>query len=195
MNRTGQGNLYSHVSHRLSSAGTSIVKRLASRSITGRGLGIDVHRHVPMQLRLYWRMDSDTDCYSRCLVRSHLEYGENELLLDGLVNGGLVGACKCLSRWLPLDENSPLRSCIFSVKLPAERHAFHPSFTPYPHLIKSICRCYCPDILVSNQDTTMTVFCLNRSSKITSRVSYSQHEFSVAHCFLLRKRLELGKRK
>jgi len=111
------------------------------------------------------------------------------------VNGGLVGTCKCLSRWLPVDEDSSLRFCIFSAQLPAERHAFHPSFTPYPHLIKSNCLCHCSDILVSDQDTTTTVFCLNRSSKITSRVSYSQHEFSKAHCFLLRKSLEIEKRK
>ena len=184
MNRTGQGNLYSHVSNKLSSAGTSIVKRMASRAVTGRGLGIDVHRYLPMQLRLYWRTNSDTDCYSRCMLRSHLEYGENELLLDGLLNGGLVGACKCLSRSQPVDEDSSLRSCIFSAQLHAERHAFNPLFIPY-HLIKSNCHCYCPDFLVSDQDTVMTVFCLNRGSKITSRVSYKLDEFAVAHCFLL----------
>jgi len=62
MNRTGQGNLYSDLSHGLSSDGTSIIKSLASRSLAGRGLGIDVQKHIPMQLRLYWRTDSATSC-------------------------------------------------------------------------------------------------------------------------------------
>ena len=29
------------------------------------------------------------------------------------MNGGLVGACECLSGWLPVEENGPLRPCIF----------------------------------------------------------------------------------
>ena len=115
MNRTGQGNLYSDLSHGLSSDGTSIVENQASRSLTGRGLGIDVHKHIATQLHLYWRTDSATGCYARCLVRTQLECGEKDLLLDCLVNGGLVGACECLSRCLPVDEDGPLKSCIFCI--------------------------------------------------------------------------------
>jgi len=183
MDRTGQGNLYSHVSHRLSSDGTSIFKRLASHSLTGRGLGIDVHGHLPMQLRLYWSTDSYTNCYSRCLVRSHLEYGENALLLDGLVNGGLVAACKCLSSWLPVDEDTPLRSFIFSAQLPAERHAFNPSFTPYPHLIESTCHCCCSDILISDQDTTTSLiwYLFNRNWVDTRWQHHTTHLQQTIH--------------
>ena len=168
MNRTGQGNLYYNLSHRLSSDDTTIVKNLASRSLTGRGLGIDVHKHIPTQLCLYWRTNSATGCYTRCLVRTQLECGENDLLLDCLVNGGLVGACECLSRCLPVDEDGPLKPCIFWGRLSAKRHAFQPKFTTYPHLIKSTCNCHCPDIRLSDLDpnTTKTVFCLYGSSQI-----------------------------
>ena len=106
-----------------------------------------------MQFHLYWRTDSVTDCYSRCLVRSNLEYGERELLTEGLVNGGLVGACECLSPWLSADEDGSLRPCIFAAKLTAERHAFHSSWTCYQDLIKS--NCHCPHILISDQTTTV----------------------------------------
>lgn len=110
---------------------------------------------------------------SHCLVRSHLEYGETELLLEGLVNDGLIGACECLSRQLPLDEDKPLRPCIFSAKLVAGRHVLHSSRARYPNLIKSNCRCL--DILISDQTTI--VFCSNKNSKISSRVAYNPSEF------------------
>ena len=53
MNRPAQGNLHSNPSHKLTSDASSIVKKLASRSITGGVLGIDIHRHTPNILHLF----------------------------------------------------------------------------------------------------------------------------------------------
>ena len=130
-------------------------------------------------------------------MRSPPDYGGSDLLLGCLVNGGLVGACECLSRWLPVDKEGPLKSCIFWGRLSAKRHAFHPKLTVYPHQIKSTCRCHCPDIRLSDleRNTTTTVFCISRSSQISSRVSYSPYEFFSAHCFLLQKHPEICTRK
>ena len=85
MNHIGQGNMYSRPSHTLKSHATSIIKILTSRSLTGRGFGIDIHKHISTQLRLYWTKDGATGCYTRCLLQTQLECKEYDLILDYLV--------------------------------------------------------------------------------------------------------------
>ena len=50
---------------RLKSDASSILEKLASRSITGRGLRIDIHRHTPNVLHRFWKSDSTTGCYTQ----------------------------------------------------------------------------------------------------------------------------------
>jgi hypothetical protein len=50
----GQGKLHSHSNHKFSNL-SSIVKSLASRSLSGRGLDIKVHQHYGFWLHLLWK--------------------------------------------------------------------------------------------------------------------------------------------
>ena len=58
----------------------SIVQRLASRSITGRDLGIDVHKHHDELLHLFWKQYGTEHCYTHILERKFLEAEEYTLL-------------------------------------------------------------------------------------------------------------------
>jgi hypothetical protein len=58
----------------------SIVQRLASRSITGRDLGTDVHKHHVELLHLFWKQYGTEHCYTHILERKFLEAEEYTLL-------------------------------------------------------------------------------------------------------------------
>jgi hypothetical protein len=80
----------------------SIVKRLASRSISGRDPGIDVHNHTTELLHFFWGKKNGTErCYTHFLERRLLEIEEYTLIKDHIFRTGLSGACECLSTWLP----------------------------------------------------------------------------------------------
>jgi hypothetical protein len=116
---TGQGRLHSHSYHRISNL-SSIVKRLASRSLTGQGLGIKVHQHYGFRLHLVWEWKRNIkNCSSRfsfrrpfrpsasadqklyiskyCFERNLFTYFDVWLLCSELVTGGLEGLCSCVS--------------------------------------------------------------------------------------------------
>jgi len=68
----GQGNFHSKFKH----VGTSIVKKLASRSLTGRGLQIQEHQHIGYRLYLLWDPTIDKRDRSMCIERMFLTYNE-----------------------------------------------------------------------------------------------------------------------
>ena len=167
------------------SPASCIVGRLASRSITRRGLCINIHRHTPKMLHLFWKRDGGTDCYTHFLERALLEDEEDTLIQDYIIKAGLSGARECLNKWLSLPEGSRFRPCIFwTLKL-----VFHPLHPRYRRSIKKMLLfdCLCPDmdIIGDKRDVTMTIFCLNKNSHISSTVTHTTMEITRSHYFLL----------
>ena len=169
---------------RLTSNASSIVEKLASRSITGRGLGIDIHRHTHNVLHRFWKSDSTTGCYTHFLERTQLEEGEDDLIQDYIVKAGLIGACECLSKWQPVPEESQLQPFLFW-----KQHIFHPLY-PCNRRSKKKMRlfdCQCPEIELtgSKRVVTTSIICLNRNSQISSKVSHNSADVIRSRCFLL----------
>jgi len=69
----GQGNFYTKLSQNIISDGTSIVKRLTSRSRTGHSLQIQIHHHKEFALHLIWYIKTN-DKTSRCIERIFSSY-------------------------------------------------------------------------------------------------------------------------
>jgi len=107
MNRTkstGQGKFHSKLSQNVTSDGTSIVKRLASRSVTGRGLQIQIHQHIGFQLNLVWHTTSNGKETSRCREILFLMYEDVtdfcETLMSRAFEGMCDGVCVHVIEWL-----------------------------------------------------------------------------------------------
>ena len=97
---SGQGKF----SSKLNQDGTSIVKRLASRSLTGRGLQIHIHQHVGYRLHLVWDTTSSGKETSRCIERRFLMYEDVSDFCENLMSKAFEGMCDCVcmhvSEWL-----------------------------------------------------------------------------------------------
>ena len=88
----GQGRHHSHVSY----AGNSVVQRLVSSSITGSGLGIEVHQHFGHRLRLVWNVNNHGKPATLCLQRVFRTYEDVNQFCTDITDGGLEGLCACL---------------------------------------------------------------------------------------------------
>jgi len=103
----GQGNLYSKLSQRVTSDGTSVIKRLTSRSLMGQGLQIQIHQHIGFELHLVWHVTSNGK-KSSCIER----YKEITDFCDKLMSGAFEGLCECVCvhiiEWLK-DKVEPCR--------------------------------------------------------------------------------------
>ena len=86
----GQGNLRSYL--HLRPAGSSVVQRLSTRSITGRGMELNVHQHVGFRLHLEWQNENKT---RRCFERIFDTFEDVDRLCD-MLDGGLEGLCDCV---------------------------------------------------------------------------------------------------
>ena len=80
---------------------SSIIEGLASRSLSGRDLGIDFHRHTTELLHFFWKNIGTVRCYTHFLNRRLIEDEEYTLIQDFMFKTGFSGACECLSKWLP----------------------------------------------------------------------------------------------
>jgi len=87
----GQGNLRSP--RTLSPAGSSIVQRLAKRSISGRGLNVRVHQHHGWRLHLEW---TDGHESRRCFQRYFTSLEAVDTFCAELMRGGAEGVCECI---------------------------------------------------------------------------------------------------
>lgn len=82
----GQAN--HHCNLPLRSAGTSVVQRLASLSIAGRGLGIELHQHIGYRLHLVWHVTEHGKTTTRCLVRVFGMFEDVHQFRNDIVDGG-----------------------------------------------------------------------------------------------------------
>jgi len=88
----GQGNLHSLLN--LRPAGSSIVRRLATRSITGRGPNVGVHQHYGWRLHLEWETENEQ---RGCLERSFTSFEDVDRVCQELMRGGATGLSDCVS--------------------------------------------------------------------------------------------------
>jgi hypothetical protein len=91
--RTGQGNRFSKFDHKIFRNNTSILSRLQSRTLTGRGLQIKVHQHMDRDIHFVWRSNT-------------LEMGLESIIWNTwqmarfckeLQIGGLENLCDCVT--------------------------------------------------------------------------------------------------
>jgi hypothetical protein len=149
----------------------SIVQRLTSRSITGRHLGIDVHKHNPEMMHFLWKQRDTERCYTHYCERRLLE-AEYTLLQDRIFRAGFPGICECLSTWLPPPKHKHFRPCHFQ----SSDHSYRPDT-----------RCRCTDLymLGEKRDVTTTIFCIShKHSSITSKLPHTARDWLRSRYFL-----------
>ena len=77
---------------------TSVIQILASRSVTGRGLGLSVHKHWKQSIHLAWNpVENRKGVYQNCIARHTIQLGvwyEVERQLRSRKH--LTGRCKCI---------------------------------------------------------------------------------------------------
>jgi hypothetical protein len=157
----------------------SIVRRLTSRSITGRDLGIDVHKPNPEMLHFLWRKRDTERCYTHYFERRLLETEEYTLFQDHIFRAGFSGICECLSIWLPPPKDKHFRTCHFKSSDHIIFHSYRPSSLDT--------RCKCPDLymLGEKRDVTTTIFCLSqKNSIITSKVPHTDRDWLRSRYFV-----------
>ena len=70
----GQGKLRARSGPRLRGGSSSILTRLASRSLTGQSLRFDVHQHYVFSFHLSWELIRDGVALETCMERVYLVY-------------------------------------------------------------------------------------------------------------------------
>ena len=101
-----QGNLRSHL--HLRPAGSSVVQRFATRSITGRGLGLNVHQHVGFRLHLEWQEENNTRRYFERLFET---FKGVDQFCDDMLDGGLEGLCDCVGDGFTILLEEKVKIC------------------------------------------------------------------------------------
>ena len=87
----GQGHFHS----KFNPDGTSIIKKLASRSITGRGLQIKIHQHIGYRLHLLWNPTPNDEM---CIESVFSMYHEVSDFCKTLTSEAVFeGTCNCAS--------------------------------------------------------------------------------------------------
>ena len=149
----------------------SIVQRLASRSITGRDLGIDVHKHYDELLHLFWKQCDTEHCYTHILERRFLEAEEYTLVQKYIFETGFPRTCECMSIWMPGWNFPP---CPFQTS-GSSRHISHRRKHLSTRALSAFSFCKCPEVFLLGKkaDVTVTIFCLNKHSKVSSRVPHT----------------------
>jgi hypothetical protein len=156
----------------------SIVERLTSRSITGRDLGIDVHKHTPQMLHFMWRKRGTERCYTHYFERRLLEAEEYTLIQDHIFRAGFSGICECLSTWLLPPKDKHFRTCHFK----SSDHII------FQRPSSQDTRCRCPNLHVSGdkRDVITTIFCLSQKQlTISSKVPYTSRDWLRSRYFLI----------
>ena len=149
----------------------SIVQRLTDRSISGRHINIDIHKYNGNTILLYWKNNSHKRCYTHILERKFLETSEFTLLLDHLYDSGLPGALQCLNLYKICKWNIP--SCPFITSW----HSISPRYRLFSLDIPDNQLCTCPTVPNFYDKTPMSIFCINKHRKYTSKIPHSSGQW------------------
>jgi len=143
---------------------SSIVERLSFRSLTGQGLGLDVHRCAVPRIRLFWNMSSITGFYMNYIGRYELDFLVSNQCLSLFDSFGLAGACSCCYDCTLYIGDRIGKVCIYTDTRVSENPLY---------LRKHLCcvgwddgRCQCPGISFLDRlcDVSMTSWCLFSSN-------------------------------
>jgi len=91
----------------------SIVQKLNYRTITGHGLGLNVHRHSGLTLHLSWNKRGKTGEYLNCIARKCCGL---PLLLEILLllkQKGLTSSCNCVLGTAPGTCERTIGICFY----------------------------------------------------------------------------------
>jgi len=151
----------------------SIVQRLTNRSVSGRHINIDLHKYSENTLLLYWKDDDHKRCYTHVLERKFLEISEFTLLQNHIYDSGLPGALECLNVFKPRKWN--ISSCPFI----ASWHTISARDRRFSRLLPDNHFCTCPMIsgFYDRTNVTVSIFCINRHHKFTSRTPHSSGQW------------------
>jgi hypothetical protein len=81
----------------VTSDGTSIIKKLTSRSLTGQGLQIHTHQHIGYKVHLIWHITKKVKESVICMERTFELYGDVYDFCNEIKNGALEGMCSCIA--------------------------------------------------------------------------------------------------
>jgi hypothetical protein len=91
----GLGFRFSETNRTITSAGAlNIVTRLASRTVTGHELPIQVHQHYGLDFHLV--LDKDNGSNETCISRGKRDYVNTKLISKQLERSALHGLCSCI---------------------------------------------------------------------------------------------------
>jgi hypothetical protein len=91
----GQANRFSRMERRVTAGRSSIITRLASRSITCYDPPIQVHRHCDLDLHLVWEFDNNGVPSEACMRRGFFFYDDIARFCQQLILGGSRGLYSC----------------------------------------------------------------------------------------------------
>jgi len=162
---------------------SSIVERLASRSVSGRDLGIAVHKHTNKLLHFYWKKCGTERCYTLLLERALLEEEEFTLIKDCIFKAGFSGACECLVKGLPVPDGRHFCPCPFWTR----GHIFHQRGHLSTRLMREFEYCRCPEVyhLGCKGYATVTIFCLDKHSQVSSKFPHTAMDWIRSRSVLL----------
>jgi len=93
---------------------SSIVKSVIFRSITGQKLGVDVHKHLSMEIHLCWSTIIEPDYYKNCIVRRIGTFRDyNEFMSSIRPSSKYNGACVCYGSVFTMQRNKA-KCCIYT---------------------------------------------------------------------------------
>ena len=124
----GQGNPWSLPCHALSTHRLSIVGRLASRSLTGRGLQILVHQHFGYRLHLEWSGNTNNENSVRFIERRFQMWDEAESFTTQLSSLGFEGLCTCAYEASYLPPHAKALRCHRGPFYSSQKHLLLPKW-------------------------------------------------------------------
>ena len=161
---------------------SSIVERPNFRSLTGQGLGLNVHSSSVSRIRSYWNMSSITGCYMNYIGRYEVDFLVSNQCLSLFEAFGLAGACSCCYDCALCIGDRNGKVCIYT----------DPQVSENPlYLRNHLCcvgwddgTCQCPGISFLDRlcDMSMTSWCLNSSNfKIHGKCFVKSNIYSEQH--------------
>ena len=116
----GQGHFHS----KFNPNGTSIIKKLASRSITGRGLQIKIHQHIGYRVHLLWDPNpNDERSTCMCIERVFSMYNEVSDFCNTLTSKAVFeGTCNCACITVSKQFEDKIEQCHAFVTEPVFCH-------------------------------------------------------------------------
>jgi len=140
----GQGNPCTLPCRTLPTHHLSIVDRLASRSLTGRGLHILIHQHFGYSLHLQWSGDPNNENSARFMERRFQRWDETESFSSQLCRLGFEGLCTCAYEASYLSDHAKAPRCRRGPFYSSQKHLLLPKWelkSMEDYAVTNLCDC------------------------------------------------------